>query len=58
MKALVTCSDITVFLLPVVITWTFLLILLRMRSPRPSWPLIPVRIIGFTSSWAKDPRSV
>ena len=32
MEALVTCSDITVFLLPVVMPWTFLLILLRMRS--------------------------
>jgi hypothetical protein len=37
LEALVTCSDITVFLLPVIIPWTFLLILLRMRSPRPSW---------------------
>jgi amino acid transporter len=37
MEALVTCSDITVFLLPVVIPWTFVLILLRMRSPRLSW---------------------
>ena len=40
LEALVTCSDITVFLLPVIIPWTFLLILLRMRSPRPSWPRI------------------
>jgi hypothetical protein len=37
LEALVTCSDITVFLLPVVIPWTFLLIVFRMRSPRPSW---------------------
>ena len=37
LEALVTCSDITVFLLPVIIPWTFLLILLRMQSPRPSW---------------------
>ena len=32
MEALVTLSDITVFLLPVVAPWTVLLLLLRMRS--------------------------
>jgi hypothetical protein len=37
LEALVTCSGITTFLLPVVAPWTFLLILLRTRSPRPSW---------------------
>jgi hypothetical protein len=37
MEALVTCSDIMMFLLQVVIPWTFLLMLLRIRSPRPSW---------------------
>ncbi|MFI5459715.1 MAG: hypothetical protein ACHRXM_30180 [Isosphaerales bacterium] len=36
-QALVTCSDITVHLVPLVAPWTFLLIALRMRSPRPSW---------------------
>jgi hypothetical protein len=34
---IVTCSDITVFLIPLVGPWTVLLILLRMRSPRPGW---------------------
>jgi hypothetical protein len=37
LEALVTCSDVTTFLLPVVAPWTCLLILLRTRSPRPSW---------------------
>jgi hypothetical protein len=37
MEAIVTLSDATVFLLPVVLPWTFLLLLLRMRSPRPPW---------------------
>jgi hypothetical protein len=37
MELLVTCSDITVFLIPVVAPWTFLLIVLRMRQPRPGW---------------------
>jgi hypothetical protein len=35
-EALATCSDIAVYLIPVVAPWTFLVILLRMRSPRPS----------------------
>jgi len=34
---IVTCSDLMVFLIPVVAPWTVLLIVLRMRSPRPSW---------------------
>jgi hypothetical protein len=34
---IVTCCDIAAFLIPVVAPWTFLLIVLRMRSPRPSW---------------------
>ena len=33
----VTCSDLTVFLIPMVAPWTVLLIVLRMRSPRSSW---------------------
>jgi len=37
MEALVTCSEITVFLMPVVAPWTCLRILPRMRSRRPSW---------------------
>ena len=37
-QVLVTCSDVSVFMIPVVAPWTFLLILLRMRQPRPSWP--------------------
>jgi hypothetical protein len=32
-----TASDVTVFLIPIVAPWTILLILLRMRSPRPGW---------------------
>jgi hypothetical protein len=34
---IVTCSDLTVFLVPVVAPWTLLLIVLRLRSPRPRW---------------------
>jgi hypothetical protein len=34
---IVTCSDLSVFLIPVVAPWTVLLMLLRMRTPRPSW---------------------
>jgi hypothetical protein len=34
-QALVTCSDLTVYLLPLVIPWTLLLLVLRMRPPRP-----------------------
>jgi hypothetical protein len=37
LEAIVTLSDVTVFLLPIVIPWTVLLVLLRMRSPRPPW---------------------
>jgi hypothetical protein len=37
MEAIVTLSDITVFVIPVVASWTVLLLLLRMRAPRPSW---------------------
>jgi hypothetical protein len=33
----VTCSDLTVFLVPVVAPWTLLLIVLRLRAPRPRW---------------------
>ncbi len=40
MEAVVTLSDITVFLLPVIMPWTFLLVVLRMRAPRPSWKRI------------------
>ena len=40
MEALVTCSDITVFMIPVVAPWTFLLVVLRLRPPRPTWPRI------------------
>ena len=40
MQVIVTCSDITVFIIPVVAPWTFLLLVLRMRQPRPSWPRI------------------
>jgi hypothetical protein len=36
-QALVTCSDITVHLVPLVAPWTFMLIVLRLRPPRPSW---------------------
>ena len=35
--AIVTCTDVFVFLIPVVTPWTLLLIALWMRSPRPSW---------------------
>jgi hypothetical protein len=37
MEVLVLCSDIAAFSLPVVVPWTFLLIALRMRQPRPAW---------------------
>ncbi len=37
LEAIVLLSDVTVFLLPVVFPWTFLLLVLRMRAPRPSW---------------------
>ena len=37
LEALVTLSDVTAFLIPVVMAWTVLLLLLRMRSPRPTW---------------------
>ncbi len=33
----VTATDLTVFLIPVIAPWTVLLILLRLRPPRPSW---------------------
>lgn len=39
-QALVTCSDITAYMVPVVAPWTLVLILLRMRPPRPIWPRI------------------
>lgn len=34
---IVTCSDISVFVLPLVTPWTLLLLALRMRPPRPTW---------------------
>ncbi len=34
---IVTCCDITAFLIPIVAPWTLLLIALRMRPPRPRW---------------------
>jgi hypothetical protein len=37
LQVIVTCSDIVVFLIPLVAPWTLLLIMLRMRPPRPSW---------------------
>jgi hypothetical protein len=37
LDVIVLCSDLTVFLIPLVAPWTVLLILLRMRPPRPSW---------------------
>jgi hypothetical protein len=37
MEVIVTLSDAACFMLPVVFPWTFLLIGLRMRAPRPSW---------------------
>jgi hypothetical protein len=40
LSAIVTCSDVAVFLIPVVAPWTVLLILLRLRPPRPSWKRI------------------
>jgi hypothetical protein len=36
-RIIVTCSDIMVFFIPLVAPWTVLLILLRMRPPRPAW---------------------
>src|SRR5262249_38634968 len=39
-QVLITCSDLVVYLIPIVAPWTFLLILLEMREPRPSWRLI------------------
>src|SRR5438132_10992107 len=36
-QAIVTCSDIATFLIPLVGPWTFLLLVLRMRAPRPRW---------------------
>src|SRR5262249_44029448 len=37
LQVIVTCSDLVVFLIPLVAPWTLLLIALRMRPPRPSW---------------------
>jgi hypothetical protein len=37
LNLIVTCTDVTMFLIPVVGPWTVLLIVLRMRPPRPSW---------------------
>src|SRR5262249_2113627 len=34
---IVTCADLTVFLVPVLAPWTLLLFVLRLRSPRPRW---------------------
>jgi hypothetical protein len=36
-NVIVTCSDFSVFFIPLVGPWTLLLILLRMRPPRPNW---------------------
>ena len=36
-ELIVTCSDISVFFIPLVAPWTVLLMVLRMRPPRPSW---------------------
>ena len=36
-EAIVTLSDVTAFLLPIVLAWTVLLVMLRMRAPRPPW---------------------
>jgi hypothetical protein len=36
-QAIATCSDITVFLIPMLAPWTLLLIALRVRAPRRSW---------------------
>lgn len=33
----VTCTDTMVLFIPLAAPWTFLLLLLRMRPPRPSW---------------------
>ncbi len=37
LTAIVTCSDVAVFLIPLVGPWTLLLIALRLRAPRPRW---------------------
>jgi hypothetical protein len=37
MNVIVQCSDLTVFLIPLAGPWTLLLLVLRMRPPRPSW---------------------
>jgi hypothetical protein len=37
MDVIVACSDTVVFLIPLVAPWTLLLIMLRLRAPRPSW---------------------
>jgi hypothetical protein len=36
-QLIVTCTDISAFLIPLIGPWTLLLIVLRFRPPRPSW---------------------
>jgi len=51
LTAIVTCSDVAVFLIPLVAPWTLLLIALRLRPPRPSWKRI-WRQPGMAACWA------